>query len=59
MKILIEESMLRQWKEALESCGWNDDAFPDDAQYFDRFAVCEAATQLRTALNKAVRKETK
>ena len=41
---------MKQALEALESCDWNDNDFPDDTQYFDRFAVCEAATNLRAAI---------
>ena len=39
--------------EALETCDWNDNDFPDDTQYFDRFAVSEAATKLRAAIAEA------
>lgn len=43
--------------EALETCDWNDNDFPDDTQYFDRFAVSEAATKLRAAIEEAEKQE--
>ncbi len=43
--------------EALETCDWNDNDFPDDTQYFDRFAVSEAATKLRAAIADAEKQE--
>ena len=43
--------------EALETCDWNDNEFPDDTQYFDRFAVSEAATKLRAAIAEAEKQE--
>ena len=43
--------------EALETCDWNDNDFPDDTQYFDRFAVSEAATKLRAAIAEAEKQE--
>ena len=42
--------VIKQALAALDSCDWADNDFPDDTQFFDRIAVCEAATTLRTFL---------